>query len=152
MEGESVLDHVATGLLAQRASPAAARRAAECALERTGVADCAGMNPEELNAAEAVRVAIARALAPAPSVLVIDDPTAAVGFLHGDAVLQLLRSIAGEGVAVLMSSDDATSIPGADRSFSLDDGILRFDVQAPRADVVPLRRHTLGAEPDAHLG
>jgi putative ABC transport system ATP-binding protein len=152
MQGERVLDHVATALLAQGISSGQARRAAEHVLTRAAVADCAGMQPDELNGAERVRVAIARALAPGPTMLVIDDPTTGVGLLQSDGILRLLRSIADEGVAVLMSTDDATGVSGADRAFSLHDGELRCDVQAPQADVVPLRPRNVEVEPGAHLG
>jgi putative ABC transport system ATP-binding protein len=152
MQGQRVLDHVAAALLAQAVSSRQARRTAEGVLARTAVADCAGMQPDELNAAERVRVAVARALAPGPALLVIDDPTTGVGLLQSDGILRLLRSIAEEGVAVLMSTDDATCVSGADRAFSLHRGELRCDVQAPLADVVPLRARNLQVEPGAHLG
>jgi ABC-type lipoprotein export system ATPase subunit len=152
MEGDCVLDHVAAALLAQGVSSSRARHAAQHALTRASMAEGAGMQPDELSTAERVRAAIARALVAGPSVIVIDDPTSGVGSLQGDAVLRLLRSIANEGVAVLMSTDDATCISGADRAFALDDGQLRVDVQAPYADVVPLHPRKLELEPDAHLG
>jgi putative ABC transport system ATP-binding protein len=152
MQGERVLDHVAAALLAQGVSAGQATRAAEQVSARTGVADCAGMQPAELTGAERVRVAIARALAPGPALLVLDDPTTGVGLLQSDGILRLLRSLADEGVAVLMSTDDATCVSGADRAFSLHDGQLRCDVQAPQADVVPLRPRNLEIEPGARLG
>jgi ABC-type ATPase involved in cell division len=152
MEGERILDHVAATLLARRASSAHARRAAERAMERASVAGCAGMRPDELNGAESVRVALARALVGAPDVVVIDDPTSGVGTLERDGILRLLRSVADEGVAVLMSTDDANCISGSDRALSLDGGQVRGDVEAPRADVVALRPRTLGLDSEAHLG
>jgi ABC-type ATPase involved in cell division len=152
MEGERLVEHVAAALLAQRAPLARARRAAELALERTQVSDCAGMHPDELTAVERIRAAIARGLVVGPRLLVIDDPVAGVGLVNSDGILRLLRSVADEGVAVLTSTDDATCISGADRALALDDGKLRADVQAPRADVVPLRPRALGAESGAQLG
>jgi ABC-type ATPase involved in cell division len=152
MEGERILDHVAATLLARRVSSSRARRAAERALERTAAADCAGMRPDELNGVESVRVALARALVGAPNLLVSDDPTAGVGTLESDGILRLLRSIADEGVTVLMSTDDATCISGADRALSLDAGQMRADVEAPRADVVPLRPRKPARTPEAQLG
>jgi putative ABC transport system ATP-binding protein len=152
MEGERLVDHVAAAPLAQRVPLARARRAAELALERTEASDCAGMHPDELTAAERVRAAVARGLVVGPRVLVIDDPTAGVGLLDSDGILRLLRAVADDGVAVLMSTDDATCISGADRAFALHNGKLGADVQAPRADVVPLRPRALGAEPGAQLG
>jgi ABC-type ATPase involved in cell division len=151
MQGERVVDHVAASLLAQGLAPSRARRKAQGILERAAVPECAGAHPEELSAAERTRVAVARGLAAAPSLLVIDDPTAGVASLQGDGILRLLRSIVDDGVAVLMSTDDATCISGADRAFALDQGQLRADVRAPQADVVPLRPRKSAVEPGAHL-
>lgn len=152
MEGELVVDHVAATLLAQRVPPRRARLAAEVMLARTAASDCAGFHPDELSAAERVRVAIARGLVAEPSMLVIDDPAASVGLLHSSGVLRLLRSIADEGAAVLMSTDDATCVAGADRAFTLEDGKLRADAHGPPAEVVLLRPLAGGIAPGASLG
>ncbi len=150
MHGERVLDHAAAPLLAQRLSLRVARRRAESALERAAVGQCTSMRPDELNGAERVRVALARALATEPRLLVVDDPTAGVGSLESDGILRLLRSLADDSVAVLMCTDDAMSISGAHRAFSLDAGVLRGEAQAPPAEVVPLRPRA-AAGPGAHL-
>lgn len=150
MEGEHVVDHVAAALLAQGVPLRRARRAAESVLAKTGTEECARMHPDGLNPAEAIRVGIARALVSAPTLIVIDDPTAAVGPLHAGALLRLLRSIADDGIAVLMSTDDATSISGADRVLALDRGKLRVEPSSA-AEVLPLRRRALDIEPGAHL-
>ena len=145
MEGEHMVDHVAAALLAQGVPASRAKREAEVALARTAVAECARMHPDELSGPERVRVALARGLVAHPKLLVADDPVSGVAFTQRDGILRLLRSIANEGVAVLMSTDDATCISGADRVFALDDGRLRIDVHAPQAEVVPLRpQHALG--------
>ncbi|MGH2910974.1 MAG: ATP-binding cassette domain-containing protein [Solirubrobacteraceae bacterium] len=154
LEGDLIVDHVAAGLLAQHYAPLPARRVAERVLARAGVADCARMRPYELDGAECVRVAIARALISSPAMLVIDEPTAAVGLLESDPILRLLRSIADEGVAVLMSTGDATCLSGVDRAMSLDEGELRGEVQPSEAEVVPLHvaaRRT-DAKPEADAG
>lgn len=140
MEGDRVIEHVAAALLAQRVRLPRARRMAESALERAQVLECARMHPDELSGTERVRVAIARALAPGPRVLVSDDPFAGTGKLHADGILRLLRAVADEGVAVMMSTDDATCIAGTDSVYSLDAGRLHGDARAQPAEVVPLRR------------
>jgi len=152
MEGERARHHVAATLLAQGVSSARAGRLALEALARAGVEECARMRPDELNAVESVRVAIARALIAAPSMLVIDDPTGRVDSLHGDEILRLLRSLVHDGIAVLMSTDDATRISGADRVVSLDGGRIRAEVKGAYADVLPLRPRKHELQPDAHLG
>jgi ABC-type ATPase involved in cell division len=152
MEGERVVDHVAATLLAQRVPARRARRVAEGVLARTAVSDCVGFHPDELSAAERVRVAIARGLVAAPRMLVIDDPAASVGLLHSSGVLRLLRSIADDGAAVLMSTDDPTCVSGADRAFSLEDGKLRAEAHDSPAEVVPLRPLTGGLASGASHG
>jgi ABC-type ATPase involved in cell division len=154
LEGDQILDHVAAGLLAQRVAPLQARRSAESMLAWAGVADCARMKPYELDGAECVHVSIARAMISLPKMLVIDDPTAMVGLLGSDSVLRLLRSIADEGVAVLMSTGDATCLSGVDCALSLDEGELRGEAQPHSADVVPLRlpMRQVGVAPEADAG
>jgi ABC-type ATPase involved in cell division len=154
LEGERVLDHVATGLLAQDSASVPARRAAEDVLSRMGVADCARLRPYELDGAECVRVGIARALISSPTLLVVDEPTAPVGLLQSDPILRLLRMIADEGIAVLMSTGDAMCLSGVDRAMSLDEGELRGELQPSQADVVPLRLAALrlAVEPDVDAG
>jgi ABC-type ATPase involved in cell division len=92
----------------------------------------------------------ARALISSPALLVIDEPTAAVGPLQSDPILRLLRSLADEGVAVLMSTGDATCLSGADRAVSLDQGELRGELDPPEAEVVPFR--VVGSQPEAGAG
>jgi putative ABC transport system ATP-binding protein len=158
-EGYRVVEHLAAGPLARHATPLQARREAEAALARVGASDCARMEPYELDGAESVRVAIARALTAAPSLLVIDEPTSCIDVLQRDPILDLLRSIADEGVAVLMSTGDATCLAGVDRAFSLDEGELRLDEDESdasdepyQADIVPLRRQSqrVRVDPEAH--
>lgn len=140
-----VIEYVAAGLLAQRALPRQARRRGQEVLFRVGAEHCARLECHELAGAEVVRVAIASALAPAPSLLVIDEPTSGVDLLERDPLLALLRSIANEGTAVLMSTGDAQGLSGVDRALSIDNGELRGEVRRAQAHVVQLRRAELGA-------
>jgi energy-coupling factor transporter ATP-binding protein EcfA2 len=84
------------------------------------------------------RVAIASVLVAAPALLIIDEPTSGVQLLERDPLLALLRSIANEGVAVLLSAGDAQSLGGVDRALSMDSGELRGERSASER-VVPLR-------------
>jgi ABC-type ATPase involved in cell division len=140
-----VVEAVAAGLLAQRSSPKQARRRGQEMLQRVGVADCAQLECQELGGAELVRVVIASALVAAPSLLVIDEPTSGVDLLDRDSLLALLRSIASEGTAVLMSTGDAQGLSGVDRALTLDNGELQAEEQSEQAMVVPLRRTQSGA-------
>jgi ABC-type ATPase involved in cell division len=133
-----VVEYVAQALLAQGASQRDALRRAEDALARVGVEHCAQFVCNELDGAEVARVAIASALVSAPALLIIDEPTSNVHQLERDPLLALLRSIANEGVAVLMSAGDTQSLGGVDRPLSIDNGELRGELSVSER-VVPLR-------------
>lgn len=135
-----VVDYVAAGLLAQDVSTRQARRRAEEALVRVGAEACGRLECHELDGGEVARVSIASALVAAPALLVIDEPTNGVDLLERDPLLALLRSIASEGVAVLMSTGDAQGLAGVDRALSIDNGELRGELTTSNATVVPLRR------------
>jgi ABC-type sugar transport system ATPase subunit len=139
-EAREVLDELMLAQLARGVPRSGAREKARAALERTGAERCAAHSVSELDSAETVRVAIARALTLSPSLLVIDEPTKGVDLLERDSILALLRSLANEGIAVLMSAGEATALSGADRALSLADGELRGSVAPELAEVVPLRR------------
>jgi ABC-type sugar transport system ATPase subunit len=142
VEAHEVLDELMLGQLALGVPRTASRARARAALERAGAEHCAAHGMHELDGAESVRVAIARALALSPSLLVIDEPTKGVDLLERDDILTLLRSLANEGIAVLMTAGEATALSGADRALSLADGELRGSVLPELAEVVPLRRQT----------
>jgi ABC-type sugar transport system ATPase subunit len=145
-EGGFVVERIAAGLLAQRVSPTQARRRSEEMLVRVGAERCTRLDCHELDGAEVARVAIASALVTAPVLLVIDEPTSGIDQLERDPLLALLRSIANEGVAVLMSTGDAQGLSGVDRALSIDNGELRGDIRPAGAAVVPLRRTTPRAD------
>jgi ABC-type lipoprotein export system ATPase subunit len=144
-QGGLVVEQVAAGLLARRCSPKEARRRGQEMLARVGAVDCARLECHELGGAELARVVIASALVTAPSLLVIDEPTNGVDVLERDPLLALLRSIASEGTAVLMSTGDAQGLSGVDRAFTLDGGELQDEMRSEHSAVVPLRRVQAGA-------
>lgn len=139
-EGQVILAQIMVNPLARGASPSAARSRAREALERAGVGRCAALGADELDSTEAVRVALARSLALQPRLLVIDEPTKGVDLLDRDGILLLLRSLADEGIAVLMSTSETTCLSGADRALSLSAGELHGRPTLELAPVVPLRR------------
>jgi putative ABC transport system ATP-binding protein len=135
-----VIDNVRAGLLARGMAIPAAHSTAHRALERVGVERCAEFTLGDLDAAEAARVAIATALVLQPRLLVIDEPTKGVDLLDRDKLILLVRSLANEGIATLVSDGDCSGLSDADRTLSLSAGELRGKT-TPRemGSVLPLR-------------
>lgn len=134
--GGLVIEHVAAGALAQDQDSEEANDRARQMLARVGADGLENLPAHELDVAESVRVGVARALIGSPRLLVVDEPTNGVEPLERDPILVLLRSIANEGIAVLMTTGDATALSGVDRALSIGEGELR----GKEATVVPLRR------------
>ncbi len=138
-EGQLVIDRLITAQLTRGISGPSARTRAHEALERAGVSHCATLMPSRLDTAETVLVGIARSLVHQPKLLVIDEPTLGVDVFERDRILSLLRSLADDGVAVLMSVGETTCLSGADRALSLAGGKLHGELQTPAlAPVIPL--------------
>jgi ABC-type sugar transport system ATPase subunit len=143
-EGRVVLDLILVPLLARGVPPSEAMKRARSALECVGVEHCAGLSPDELDDAEAVCVAVARVLAYGPRLLVIDEPTKGVDLLERDRILLLLRSLANEGIAVLMSVGETACLAGVDRALTIGGGELHGKPSSELAPVLPLRRSAAG--------
>jgi ABC-type lipoprotein export system ATPase subunit len=139
-EEQGVLEQVAAPLLAHGAPLGQAREKARRALARAGAERCGAAAVSELSAGESVRVCLARALVLAPALVVVDEPAAAVELSERDGVLAQLRTLAGEGTAVIASTGEPTELAGAHRALTLSDGRLRGPSTPELAPVVALRR------------
>jgi putative ABC transport system ATP-binding protein len=144
LDSQIVLDELIAAQLARGIRRSKARARAWSALERTDARRCEGHSPYELDRNEEVRVAIARALLQDPSLLVIDEPIKGVDALERDNILELLRSLAQDRIAVLMSLDKGVGLFAADRALSLGEGQLRGHVAPELAPVVELPQRASG--------
>ena len=94
-------------------------------LDSLGVGHRADAFPRQLSGGEAQRVAIARALATDPSLLLMDEPTAALDPARRGALAELLRGLARQGRALLVSTHDVEFANAcADRTVTLADGLV----------------------------
>ena len=71
-------------------------------LERVGLRDKAHAYPRQLSGGEQQRVAIARALAMAPKLMLFDEPTSALDPEMVGEVLDVMRSLANEGMTMIV--------------------------------------------------
>lgn len=83
-------------------------------LKDVGLGDRLHNFPAQLSGGEQQRVSIARALAKKPKLLLCDEPTGALDYETGKAVLQLLQDICKtEGMTVLIITHNAAIAPMA---------------------------------------
>jgi putative ABC transport system ATP-binding protein len=109
-----------------------ARRRALELLEYLGVADRANNLPDALSGGQQQRVAVARALANQPSLILADEPTAALDSHRGRQVMELFAKVAHErGSAVIVVTHDHRSLEVFDRTYEMEDGRLK-GTGAPR--------------------
>lgn len=101
-----------------------ARKAAEIALERVGVPELVDRHIEKMTGGQRQRVAIARGIVGDRRVLLADEPTGALDSVTGDEIMALIRTLADEGVAVVLVTHEARHAAWADRVIFLRDGRL----------------------------
>lgn len=84
----------------------AAEQKAHELLNRIGLEDKAAAYPAQLSGGQKQRVAIVRALAMNPEVLLFDEPTSALDPEMVDEVQELMRSLAQDGMTMMVVSHD----------------------------------------------
>ena len=95
-------------------------------LEQVGLKDRAGNFPAQLSGGEQQRVAIARALAKNPKLLLCDEPTGALDYNTGKAVLKLLQDTCRkEGMTVVVITHNQALTAMADRIITVKSGTVR---------------------------
>lgn len=97
-------------------------RALDC-LRLMDMEEYAARMPYQLSGGQMQRVAIARALVHEPAVLLADEPTGNLDTATGEAIVDLLRRIAGSGTtAVVMATHSMDAAAQANRTVRLRDG------------------------------
>ena len=107
---------------------APARVKAEQALATVGLSHKAKSFPRALSGGEQQRVAIARAIVGDPSLVLADEPTAALDSENGQAIMTLLADIAKDPKrALFIVTHDPRIMPFADRILRIEDGRIVSD-------------------------
>ncbi|MBM0278510.1 amino acid ABC transporter ATP-binding protein [Micromonospora sp. STR1s_6] len=121
---KTVLDNITLGpTRVRRIARPEARQQAMTLLERVGIADKADHHPAQLSGGQQQRAAIARALAMQPKVLLFDEPTSALDPEMVNEVLDVMVSLAAEGMTMIVVIHEmGFARRAADRVVFMDDG------------------------------
>lgn len=122
---------IALDVIGRKGYPAALR--AEEVLHEVGLGNRLRNFPSNLSGGEQQRVAVARAIAASPSVVLADEPTAALDSENGHAVMALLARIAKEQKrCVLAVTHDPRTLGYADRVVRIEDGLIVGEERRPQ--------------------
>ena len=96
---------------------------ARAVLKEVGLEERMDNFPAQLSGGEQQRVSIARALAKNPKLLLCDEPTGALDYNTGKAILKLLQEMCREkGMTVIVISHNSALAPMADRLIKIKNG------------------------------
>ena len=105
------------------AVPAAPARLSGLPVEEVGLGKRLKNFPAQLSGGEQQRVSIARALAKNPKLLLCDEPTGALDYNTGKAILKLLQNMCREkGMTVIVITHNQALAPMADRLIHIKNG------------------------------
>ena len=143
---QCVEDDVAFGL-ENLAWPAAdIRRRVDEMLARFGLEGLRRREPHLLSGGQKQRTALAGVIALPRRVLVLDEPTAMLDPAGRDEVLEAVRELRDEGLAIVYITQEMDETAGADRVIALERGTEAYagDAAGLFADVALVRRLGLG--------
>jgi len=99
-------------------------------LEAVGLGQYIDFFPDNLSGGQKQRIAIARALVNHPSLVLADEPTAALDKQSGRDVVELMQQLAKEqGTSILLVTHDNRILDIADRIVDMEDGCLVRNAQ-----------------------
>jgi putative ABC transport system ATP-binding protein len=121
----SAEDNVRMPLRLMGVSDRESRRRTEEALEMVGMTSHRRQLPKQLSGGQQQRIAIARALVTNPSLVLCDEPTAALDKNSIEVVMEELRVLADQGKAVCVVTHDPRLEKYAHRIVTVDNGFVK---------------------------
>jgi len=124
LPGRTAIENVELGMLYGPRPTRERRQRAEHTLARVGLAHRAHADPRTLSGGERQRVAIARAVASGPRVLFCDEPTGNLDSANTTTVLDLLRELHADGIALVVVTHEADVAAQGRRQLRVADGVV----------------------------
>jgi putative ABC transport system ATP-binding protein len=118
----SVADNIELALLYHKMPSAQRKKRVAHVMDRMGIAHRAKHLPGQLSGGQQQRVAVARAVVGNQSLILADEPTGNLDSVHGQEVMELLRSLNEEGTTNVMVTHSPAHADYAHRTVNLFDG------------------------------
>jgi putative ABC transport system ATP-binding protein len=130
IDGMSVLDNVAAGLLYRGIDARTRRRLAAVTLERVGLGHRLTHRPAQLSGGERQRTAIARSVVGRPALVLADEPTGNLDSASGAEIIELLKDLNRDGTTIAVVTHNHELAGAMDRRIELKDGRIEKDTGA----------------------
>ena len=118
----TVAENIELALLYHNMPSAERKQRVAAVMDRMGIAHRAGHMPGQLSGGQQQRVAVARAVVGDQPLILADEPTGNLDSVHGQEVMELLRSLNKEGTTIIMVTHSPAHADYAHRTVNLFDG------------------------------
>ena len=118
----SVAENIELALLYHNMPAAERKKRVNKVMDRMGIAHRANHMPGQLSGGQQQRVAVARAVVGDQPLILADEPTGNLDSVHGQEVMELLRSLNKEGTTIVMVTHSPAHSDYAHRTVNLFDG------------------------------
>lgn len=122
LNSQTAQENVALPLIYAGVDKETRNHRANVALSKVGLADRTTFKPNQLSGGQKQRVAIARAIINNLKILLADEPTGALDQASGKQVMELFKTLNGEGVTIIMITHDANVASHAKKILHIIDG------------------------------
>ena len=123
----NVAENIELALLYHNMPSAERKRRVEAVMDRMGIAHRAKHMPGQLSGGQQQRVAVARDVVGDQPLILADEPTGNLDSVHGQEVMELLRSLNDEGTTIVMVTHSPAHADYARRTVNLLDGHVVTD-------------------------
>jgi putative ABC transport system ATP-binding protein len=123
----SVAENIELALLYHDMASSERKRRVDEVMDRMGIAHRAKHMPGQLSGGQQQRVAVARAVVGDQPLILADEPTGNLDSVHGQEVMELLRSLNAEGTTIVMVTHSPAHADYARRTVNLFDGHIVTD-------------------------